>query len=236
MRASDCNVLVRYLIGDDPQQAAKARTVVDAGEVFVSTTVLLESEWVLRSVYVFVGGKVSGALPVFSGLPGESVENPALLGEALDLTEKGMDFADALHLGAADSCKVMVTFDRRFIETAGNTAIQVTEPWTALRSETVTNLPVIFILGTLSAVRKRVLLSARQGTPMPVATRSSLIFVLFHRRTEHAAAVQAVSLRMLQQFMKLDCLSGTLRNRRGRGEALDQVLQGGMPAFSRGRS
>ena len=71
---------------------------------------------------------------------------------------------------------------------------------------------------------------------MPVATRSSHICVLFHRCTEHAAAAQAVSLRMSQQSMKLDRLSGTLRNRKGRGEALDQGLQGGMPAFSRERS
>ena len=128
MRAIDTNVLVRYLVGDEPEQAARARTVVDAGEVFVSTTVLLESEWVLRSVYGFVADKVAAALRAFSGLPGVSVENPALLVEALDLTEKGMDFADALHLGAAASCEVMFTFDRRFIDAARKTAIKVTKP------------------------------------------------------------------------------------------------------------
>ena len=101
---------------------------MDAGQVFVNATVLLESEWALRSVYGFVGGKVAAALRVFSGLPAVSVENPAMLVEALDLTEKGMDFADALHLGAAASCEVMLTFERRFIETASNSAVQVTEP------------------------------------------------------------------------------------------------------------
>ena len=95
---------------------------------FVSTTVLLESEWVLRSVYGFAGGEVAVALRAFSGLPGVSVENPALLSEALDLAEKGMDFADALHLGAAAGCETMLTFDRRFIETASNTSIRVAEP------------------------------------------------------------------------------------------------------------
>ena len=53
MRAVDTNVIVRYLTGDDEVQATRARAVVDAGQVFVSTTVLLESEWVLRSVYAF---------------------------------------------------------------------------------------------------------------------------------------------------------------------------------------
>ena len=41
MQAIDTNVVVRYLTGDDPEQAAKARDVIDTGGVFVSTTVLL---------------------------------------------------------------------------------------------------------------------------------------------------------------------------------------------------
>lgn len=128
MRAIDTNVLVRYLTGDEPGQAARARDAIDAGNVFVSTSVLLESEWVLRSVYGFAGSEVAAALRAFSGLPGVAVENPALLIEALDLAEKGMDFADALHLGAAAGCETMLTFDRRFIETARHASIQVTEP------------------------------------------------------------------------------------------------------------
>ena len=38
------------------------------------------------------------------GLPGVSVERPSLLAEALDLVDRGLDFADALHLGAATHC------------------------------------------------------------------------------------------------------------------------------------
>ena len=128
MRAVDTNVVVRYLTGDDPGQAARARAVIDAGQVFVSTTVLLESEWVLRGVYGFAREEVAEALRAFSGLPGVSVESPALLAEALDRAEKGMDFADALHLAAAARCETMLTFDRRFIETARGTSVRVTEP------------------------------------------------------------------------------------------------------------
>ena len=53
MQAIDTNTVVRHLTGDEPKQAARARTVTDAGDVFASTTVLLESKWVLRSVYGF---------------------------------------------------------------------------------------------------------------------------------------------------------------------------------------
>ena len=51
MRAADSNVVVRYRTGDQPEQAARARDVFTAGQVFVSTTVILESDWVLRSGY-----------------------------------------------------------------------------------------------------------------------------------------------------------------------------------------
>ena len=128
MRAIDSNVVVRYLTGDEPEQAARSRAVIDAGGIFLSTTVLLESEWVLRSVYGFAGHQVVAALRAFLGLPGVSVEDPALASGALDLAEMGMDFADALHLGAAARCESMLTFDRRFIETAKNASITVREP------------------------------------------------------------------------------------------------------------
>lgn len=128
MRAIDTNVVVRYLTGDEPEQAARARATVDAGSVFASTTVLLETEWLLRSVYGFAATEVAAALRGFAGLPGVSVENPPLLAEALARMEGGMDFADALHLGAAEGCEFMLTFDRRFIEAAGDAPVRVEEP------------------------------------------------------------------------------------------------------------
>ena len=128
MRAVDTNVVVRYLTGDDPGQAARARAVIDAGDVFVSTTVLLESEWVLRSVYDLARTEVASALRAFAGLPGVSVESPAVLSDALDQAERGLDFVDALHLGAAAQCEALLTFDLRFIEQAGDMAVRVMEP------------------------------------------------------------------------------------------------------------
>ena len=128
MRAVDTNVVVRYLTGDHPEQAARAKAAIDAGHVFVSTTVMLETEWVLRSVYGFAGKEVAAALRAFAGLPDVSVENPVLLAEALDRVDKGMDFADALHLGSAARCDAMLTFGRRFVATAKGAPIRVREP------------------------------------------------------------------------------------------------------------
>ena len=128
MRAVDTNVVVRFLTRDDPAQASRAKAVIDAGDVFIGTTVLLETEWVLRSVYGFAREDVARALGALAGLPGVSVESPVLLGEALQRTVSGMDFADALHLGAAERCEAMLTFDSRFIEAARDAAVSVTEP------------------------------------------------------------------------------------------------------------
>lgn len=128
MRAVDTNVVVRYLTGDDAEQAARAKRIFATGPVFLSTTVLLESEWVLRSAYGFSATRVAAALQVLAGLADVTVEDPILLGEALDRTERGMDFADALHLGAASRCESMLTFDQRFIRAAEAAPIRVREP------------------------------------------------------------------------------------------------------------
>ena len=128
MRAIDTNILVRYLTGDDPVQSARARAAVDGQDVFVAITVLLESEWVLRGAYGFTRPQVCRALRAFAGLPRVSVENPPLLAESLDRAEAGMDFADALHLGAASHCESLLTFDRKFIKAAAKGQVKVEEP------------------------------------------------------------------------------------------------------------
>jgi predicted nucleic acid-binding protein len=64
--AIDTNVIVRYLTADHPEQSRKAKALIDRQDVFVCTTVLLETEWVLRSAYSFTWGEVAkglGALP-----------------------------------------------------------------------------------------------------------------------------------------------------------------------------
>lgn len=115
MLAIDTNVIVRYLTGDDPQQAARARAVIDKNEVFVSTTVLLEAEWVLRSAYRFRGTHVLEALRAFAGLPRVALEDEIRTARALDLAMTGIDFADALHLCHANECEAFVTFDERLV-------------------------------------------------------------------------------------------------------------------------
>jgi predicted nucleic acid-binding protein len=118
MLAIDTNVIVRYLTGDHPEQAARARALIESEDVFVATTVLLETEWVLRSVYGYAAENLARAFRAFAGLPGVTLEDPALIARALEWMERGMDFADALHLTKADDCEAFVSFDRRLAAAA----------------------------------------------------------------------------------------------------------------------
>lgn len=118
MLAVDTNLVVRYLTGDHPKQSARARALIDGEPVFASVTVVLETEWVLRSTYGYQPADVARSLRAFAGLPTVTVEDGAMLAGALDLAEKGMDFADALHLVRSTHCEGFVTFDRKFLKAA----------------------------------------------------------------------------------------------------------------------
>jgi predicted nucleic-acid-binding protein len=113
VRAVDTNILVRFLTADDPKQAKTARRVIEAGDIFIGVTVILETEWVLRAGYGFKPNVVAGGLRGIAGLPGVTIEEPAEIAQALDWMVEGMDFADALHLTRANHCNAFVTFDKK---------------------------------------------------------------------------------------------------------------------------
>ncbi len=83
MLAIGTNVAVRYLVKDDPVQSAAARRVIDKGEVLISDTVWLETDWVLRGAYGFSRAQVCKALQTFAGLPNVVAERPDRLARAL---------------------------------------------------------------------------------------------------------------------------------------------------------
>jgi predicted nucleic acid-binding protein len=118
MLAIDTNVVVRFLTADHPGQSTKARALIDSNDVFVCTTVLLESEWVLRSVYGYAPAPLAKALAGFCGLAQVKLEDAALVARALDWLKNGMDFADALHLASAEGCEAFMSFDHSFAKKA----------------------------------------------------------------------------------------------------------------------
>jgi predicted nucleic-acid-binding protein len=113
VRAVDTKVLVRYFLRDDPAQARLAEKVLSTGGVFVPKTVVLELEWVLRSVAEQPVGKVTDCLAHLIALPGITIEDHEQVEAALRHCRKGADFADALHHAASHACSEILTFDDR---------------------------------------------------------------------------------------------------------------------------
>ncbi|EIC22598.1 type II toxin-antitoxin system VapC family toxin [Thiorhodovibrio frisius] len=101
MIAFDTNMLVRLVVDDDPQQADLAERLLREHRVWISRTVLLETEWVLRSRY-----RITAEL--------EDTESVA---KALSWYGQGADFADALHLAVCGDIELH-TFDRDFCKAA----------------------------------------------------------------------------------------------------------------------
>lgn len=129
MIALDTNVVVRFLVNDDKAQGRRARNVIARGDVFVGPTVLLETEWVLRSAYGFPADEVGRFFRALLGLPGLTTESPERIGRALDGYEAGLDFADALHLASADAADAFATFDRRLARRASRmTGLRIVQP------------------------------------------------------------------------------------------------------------
>jgi predicted nucleic-acid-binding protein len=118
MTAVDTNVLVRLLTGDEPRQAAAARTLFAAGPIWIAKTVFLETAWVLRSLYGFEESAIRSAFAKLLGLKSVQVEDEPSLAAALALTAHGIDLADAMHLSASPPGAIFASFDRSLIRRA----------------------------------------------------------------------------------------------------------------------
>lgn len=129
MISVDTNVIVRLLTGDDPLQFERSKTLFSTDTIFVPTSVVLESEWVLRYAYHFKPPEISTAFQSLFGLPNVHLENPHEISNAMEWHRKGMDFADAIHLALSDEAEAFITFDKSLIRAASkNTTIPVREP------------------------------------------------------------------------------------------------------------
>ncbi len=128
MIAADTNVWVRYVTNDDPLQTDRAVELLGRGEeVFVAKSVMLELAWVLRAVYELPSDSIRRAMLHILGLPMVVVEQPEQLALALDFYERGLDFADALHLVASPEACRFHSLDRKFVKAAASLGLPVEE-------------------------------------------------------------------------------------------------------------
>jgi predicted nucleic-acid-binding protein len=126
MIAVDTNILVRYAVKDDRNQAKKATEFLMTHSCRILKTVLLEFVWVLSST---AGYNLSKTVVIervrhICGLPTLEVEDCVTVAQAVAWFEKGMDFADALHLASSSETAGIATFDGRLSTKATSLAIQ----------------------------------------------------------------------------------------------------------------
>jgi len=118
MLAVDTNLVVRLLVNDDAVQTRRAAALFATEQILISKTVLLESEWVLRFSYELPPKVILQALRNIVGLPNVMVGQQREVAEALDGFERGLDFADALHLASSRRAGRFATFDKKLIKRA----------------------------------------------------------------------------------------------------------------------
>ncbi len=114
--AVDTNVMIRIAVRDDEIQYQKAMTLLTQHQFFISQTVQLEIEWVLRSRYKLSCEEIADFYTLILQKNKIICEQETELKNAICWYRLGADFADALHL--ANTTLVFYTFDERFCKNA----------------------------------------------------------------------------------------------------------------------
>ena len=119
MISMDTNVLVRYLVGDDVEQAEAARVLLDGlthdDPGFICREVMMEIAWVLERSYGFTRARVAEALMDLTASDSLVVENSDDAAAAAHrYRQGGADFSDLMTLAAAEraGARPLYTFDR----------------------------------------------------------------------------------------------------------------------------
>lgn len=120
MIALDTNVLVRFLVQDDPAQAKRANALIDqlseTAPGFVSREVLVELVWVLERAYGYARPEIAAALDGLLSATELLIEAADEVGPALEVyRNEGFGFADLMIAAAARRAGAaeLVTFDRK---------------------------------------------------------------------------------------------------------------------------
>ena len=121
MRALDTNVLVRFLMRDDERQAETIYRIFKQAEsdkevLFVPLLVVLETVWVLDSVYVIPRQEIIDSINELLLMPIlEFEKQPAIQSFISSARETKMDLSDLLiaHSAKFSGCECVLTFDKR---------------------------------------------------------------------------------------------------------------------------
>jgi predicted nucleic-acid-binding protein len=127
----DTNVLVRYIMQDDPKQSPKASALIESLNAdnpgFITLVSIVELYWVLTSSYGLTGQQVKQVLEVLLRTKQVIVDRADQVLRALRVFDDGKaDFADCLieRTAAAAGCGQTMTFDVGATKHAGMTLIR----------------------------------------------------------------------------------------------------------------
>ena len=115
----DTNVVVRYLVQDEPDQSATASMVIDAltekDPGFLSLVTVVELYWVLRRAYKLSTARCAELVEGLLDARELRVGQDSIVRAALTASRGGLDFPDAViaELGRVAGCEHTVTFDQR---------------------------------------------------------------------------------------------------------------------------
>jgi predicted nucleic-acid-binding protein len=126
----DTNVLVRYIMQDDPEQSPKAAELIESltseNPGYITMVSVVELYWVLTSAYELSGKQVAQALDALLHTKQLLVERADQVMRALRVFGEGRaDFADCLIERSAfgAGCERTMTFDIKASTYAGMTLI-----------------------------------------------------------------------------------------------------------------
>jgi len=123
----DTNVIVRYLIQDDPVQSRRATEIIERrltpeSPGFLCIVTMVEIVWVLDRAYGLKAEEIAGALERMLQTDVLFIENEQEVFTAtIALKERRGTFTDALiaALGAKAGCQHTLTFDQKALRLSG---------------------------------------------------------------------------------------------------------------------
>ena len=120
MISLDTNALVRMLIEDDEDQFQAVRKAIslvekNSSQILLLSEVLMETIWVLESIYQCTREEISEFLERLTITPTFAFADPEVIRRAVHQYKQGGDFADLIIVGKAKEsrAKKFFSFDKK---------------------------------------------------------------------------------------------------------------------------
>ena len=114
----DTNIVLRYLLKDDPVLSPRALEIIAANDCFVTRAALTEVVYTLESYYRSSCADIGRALDALLSVQRVSIEDRAVTERAVSWYKAGMDFGDAMIAASSHGSARVKTFDRDFARLA----------------------------------------------------------------------------------------------------------------------